>query len=142
MYTHSIINGENSLQKEAIFLIPYWIKTYDKIKNELQLNNCTPEQTKESMKTIVKKALDEKEENKRLQSNQSKTKWYNVGRCTNENNNNNEYLLHTSKFKTRCILLYKTKMLPIRCNTKWREKTRTSYVDGVQKNMEKQTTNQ
>ena len=92
------------------------MKTYNKLKNELNLHHCTEEHTNDRIKNVIRKAIAEKEEEKISLNSQSKTTWYNGnkhmrGQC-------NEYLKYTNKFKARCILMYKTKMLPLRCNTK------------------------
>merc|ERR1712105_283484 len=46
--------------------------------------------------------------------------WYNEKR--QNNGRHNEYIRFVNKFQARCILMFKTKMFPLRCNQNWNKK--------------------
>ena len=56
-YIHSIMNGKQSLQKTPVESIPYWMKTYNKLKNRLNLHHCTEEHNNDQLKNMIKKAI-------------------------------------------------------------------------------------
>merc|ERR1712105_187533 len=77
----------NNMQKEAIFSIPYWIKTYDSIKNDLNLHHCEDDTKETEIKRIIKIAILLKNEENIINNTQSKTQWYNEKRQNNGRHN-------------------------------------------------------
>ena len=126
-YLHQTLGGDDNLSRRALESIPYWRKLYNRITTELNLDIHDQPLSKLHLKNIVKEAIAVKhEKDTRERSNQSKTRWY-INHCDLSRSNNNDYLKCVSKFNARAILMYKTKMMAIKSNTKWRNKDGDLY---------------